>query len=185
MPDLVFLYSADDSSVVLEALRLGNLLVVKRDYELGENLLVLSDASNAVSHSFSHFYVLPDDRFISEISMGKGTKAKTGKNFCYIKDRNGSAAIILSQNTKPSKGEVCVGSLEFAARTYPSDSEPLQPRPPVFSQAFRRLSSFIRRSAQPVSNKLYPKTVYVFPEAMALLREDISRSPWPSLQIAT
>lgn len=183
MPDLVFLYSADDTSVALEALRLGNLLVVKRDYGLGEGLFVVSEPLDAVSHSFCHFYVLPDERFISEISMGKGIKAKTGKNFCYIKDRNGSAAIILSQNTKPSKGEVCVGSLEFAARTYPSDSEPLQPRPPVFSQAFRRLRSFIRRSAQPVSNKLYPKTVYVFPQAMELLREDFSRSPWPTIEI--
>jgi hypothetical protein len=115
--------------------------------------------------------------------MGSGNKVSDGKNFRYIKDRVGAAAIFLSLNTKFAEDEVSVGSLEFQVRTYPSDGGPLEPRPPSFSSAFRSLSSFIKKSAQPVSNKLFPKTVYVFPHALALLREDFSRSPWPSLEI--
>lgn len=183
MPDLVFFYSSNDPTVAGEALRLGYFLVEKKHYNLDEELILLSATSNGDPHLFCHFYVLPEARFISEISMGSATEVRSGKDFRYIKDRNGAAAILLSLNTRPSEGEVSVGSLEFSVRTYPSDSEPLEPRPPIFSSVFRNLRSFVKRSAQPVSNKLFPKTVYVFPQAMSLLRQDFSRSPWSSLEI--
>jgi len=183
MPDVFFFYSLNDPSVALESLRLGHSLLVNKDYGPSEDLIVLSASSKTDPHSFHSLYVLPDDRFMSEISMGNGCKIRSSKDFCYIKDRNGAAAIILILNTKPSEGEVSVGSLEFQVRTYPSDNEPLELRPPIFSSAFRSLSSFIKRSAQPVSNAKFPKKVYVFPQAMALLRQDFSRSPWPSLNI--
>lgn len=182
MPEIFFFYSVDDPLVSLKALHLGHSLLVNKDYSPNESLILLSAASNTKIHLFNRFYILPDERFFSEISTRKVTK-EGGGDFYYISDRVGAAAIDLILYSKPCEGEVCVGSLGYQVRTYPSDSEPLEPRPPSFSSAFRSLSSFIKRSAQPVSNKKFPKTVYIFPHAMALLRQDFSRSPWPSLNL--
>lgn len=174
MPEITFFFSVDDPSLVLEGIAPGNYLLVNKHYDENEDLIVLSTASKADTCSFSRFFVLPDDQFISEISISNVTK-DGGEKFYYIRDRVGAGAIDLILYSRPSEGEVCVGSLGFHVRTYRSVNEPLEPRPPVFSSAFRSLSSFIKRSAQPVPNKLFPKTVYVFPQAMALLRQDFSR----------
>lgn len=184
MQEIFFFFSVGDPSVALEALRLGNSLVVNKHYDPDEDLLVLSTGSNVGTSSFRRFFVLPDGRYLSEISLGDGVK-KDGTKFRYIMDRIGAAAIDLTLYNKPLEGEVCVGSLAFQARTYRSEDEPLEPRPAIFSNAFQNLRSFIKQLAQPVSNGKTPRTVYVFPEAMRLLEHDFSRSPWPSLQISS
>ena len=183
MSEITFFYSINDPSIVQEAQRLGNHLVVNKDYALLEELIIISPNSNVDDGSFNRFYILPSAQFASELSTSQLTKYD-GRDFYYIKDRIGAAAIDLILYKKPSEGKVCVGSLGFQARTYPSVAEPLESRPPVFSDVFRSLRLFIKRSAQPVPNKLFPKTVYVFPQAMTLLREDFSRSPWPTIEIA-
>jgi hypothetical protein len=182
MAEIFFFFAADDPSVAVEALRLGNFLLVNKDYGPDEDLIFVSAASNVDACSFQRFFILPDDADVSEISLGDGTK-KGGRKFRYIKDRIGAAAIDLILSSKPSEGEVCVGSLAFQARTYPSENEPLELRPLVFSKVFQSLRSYIKQSAEPVSNGKTPKTVYVFPKALELLRQNPSRSPWLSLRV--
>jgi len=183
MPEVFFFFSADDHSVAVEALGRGNSLVVNKGYELGEDLITVSPSSGNDIDLFRRFYILPEEHFVSEISMDDVVK-DDDDSVRYIMQRVGAAAIDLILYKKPSsESEVCVGSLGFHARTYRSVDGPLEPRPKTFSRSFRNLRSFIKQSAQPVSNKLSPKTVYVFPQAMALLRQDFSRSPWPSLEI--
>ena len=183
MPEVFFFFSTNDLSVPIEALRLGNSLLVNKGYDLDEDLIIISPTSDADIDLFRRFYVLPEYRFISEISMDDVVK-DDDDSVRYIMQRVGAAAIDLILYKKPSsEREVCVGSLGFHARTYRSVDEPLEPRPQAFSRAFQSLRSYIKRSAQPVSNRKFPKTVYVFPQAMALLRQDFSRSPWPSLEI--
>lgn len=182
MSEIFFFFSVCDPSVPREALRLGNYLLVNKDYSPSESLMTFSEVSNDDINVFRRFYVLPSEAFLSEIALRQSTK-RTGEKFLYITDRIGAAAIDLILYEKPSEGEVCVGSLGFQARTYPSETEPLAPRPKEFSEAFRSLSSYIRRSAERISNSNTPKTVYVFPNAMKLIRQDISRSPWSSIEI--
>lgn len=183
MSEVFFFFSANDPSIAVEALRLGNHLIVNKAYEENEGLIIISSMPNIELELFRRFYIIPSNHFVSEISMDDAAK-NDDDSVRYIMQRVGAAAIDLILYRNPSsEDEVCVGSLGFYARTYRSAGEPLEPRPAIFSRTFQSLLSYIRRSAQPVSNAKSPKTVYVFPQAMALLRQDFSRSPWPSLKI--
>lgn len=183
MSEVFFFFSAGDPSIPSEAISQGNLLLVNKRYKSNEELIVISKNTNENIDLFRRFYVLPSRTFVGEISMDDKIADDSDRER-YIMQRIGAAAIDLILYKNPSSAiEVCVGSLGYHSRTYRSLSEPLEPRPPAFASAFKSLSSFIKRSATPVSNRLSPKTVYVFPEAMALLRQDFLRSPWPSLEM--
>lgn len=179
--EIFFFSSIQDGSVAQEAIRLGSYLVVNKDYGVDENLIALSADSRVDTGSFHRFFILPSDDYMSEIFLGTGTRK--GEGFRYIKDRVGAAAIDLIVYNRPSGSEVFVGSLAFHPRTYPSPNDPLELRPPIFSKIYQSLRSFIKRSAQPISNQKTPKTVYVFPKAFELLKEDPLRSPWSTLRI--
>ena len=182
MQEVFFFFSIQDISVALEALRLGNLLVVNGRYRLDEELIVLMGSSNVPLDIFHRFFVIPDSKYLSELFLCEGVR-EDGTEFRYIMDRIGAAAVKLTLYDTPLEGAVCVGSLGFQARTYSSPDGPLDPRPIIFSNTFRDIRSFIKKNAQPVPSGNTPKTVYVFPKALDILQKDFSRSPWKSLQI--
>lgn len=183
MAEIFFLFSIGDPSIPDKALRLGYSLLVNKDYNIGEDLILITCDQMANVNLYRRFYVLPDSSFNDEFSRGHGTK-KTGKDFQYIMDRVGAAAIDLTLYKTPSVNrEVCVGSLAFQSRTYPAESEPLEPRPSSFAEVFESLRIYIRQSTEPISNGKTPRTVYAFPNALSLMREDASLAPWPSLHI--
>lgn len=180
--EMFFLFSAGDPSVVLEALRLGQTLIVNKDYRIGEDIVALTNKSNLDVDLFRRFYVLPDATFISELEMDEGNKRETGK-YRYLMDRVGAASIDLILYKKPMDGEVCVGSLAFQKKTYRTKYGSLEPRPAAFSDSFFVISSYIKQSTQPITNQKTPKTVHAFPRALSLLRQDPFCSPWSSLDL--
>lgn len=177
MTELFFFYSLDDPSVIDYILSNGYILVVNEDYYDGKRLKIYSKKVNKL---YKRYFILPNRKFISNLSVRSSTK-NSGKKFNYIQDRVGSASIDLIFYTNPNEFNICVGSLSFQTKTYDVNDGTLRICPEEFSKTHRDISSYIKNFAQKISNQKTPKTVYVFPHAMAIIRGDFSRSPWPSI----
>ena len=182
MREIFFLFSIDDTSLPQVAISLGYNLVLNVDYNFFDDILFIQDVDGIDKSLRKRFNVVPDTAKISDFAVGEGKK-KDGSNFRYIRDRIGAASIDLNLYSWPSIGNISVGSLSFHETTYTTTDGKLDPLPRAYLDIYRNLHSFVKRSSYVARNSRYPKTVYVFPKSLSILREDILRSPWPSINI--
>lgn len=182
MSELFFFFSADDLSIPNLVLNLGYSLVVNRHYDLHQPLLIISDPCSGDELNFRRFYVLPELIFGSDMSIETCTR-DGGTKFRYIQDHVGAAVLDLILYAMPTDNRVCVGSVAIHRNNYKYDDLTLVKTPDIYIEAYRNICGKIKLLTKKMSNRRKPSNVYIFPAAMELLLADVSRLPWPSVNI--